>query len=94
MNILDIFGFDDIFLNSKRNRRVVCESKLGGELLIISKHNFITQILCHQTIKSYLIHKTKSDYFKPTKFIYNKPELIYGDNDHLLYPIIGELQSK
>ncbi|KAL4429788.1 hypothetical protein ABPG74_004425 [Tetrahymena malaccensis] len=84
LNVLDIFGYDDIFLNSKRMRKVTCDSLQGGELLVISKHNFIASILSHQPIKNYLLQKTKSDYFKPSKFIDDKPTAILGDNDSLL----------
>ncbi|EAS06997.2 cyclic nucleotide-binding domain protein (macronuclear) [Tetrahymena thermophila SB210] len=84
LNVLDIFGYDDIFLNSKRMRKVTCDSHQGGELLVISKHNFIASILSHQPIKNYLLQKTKSDYFKPSKFIDDKPTAIMGDNDNFL----------
>ncbi|KAL4474123.1 hypothetical protein ABPG72_002848 [Tetrahymena utriculariae] len=84
LSVLDIFGYDDIFLNSKRMRKVTCHSLKGGELLVISKHNFIASILSHQPIKNYLLQKTKSDYFKPSKFIDDKPTAILGDNDNFL----------
>jgi len=79
--VLDLFGFEDIFLNQERSFMVICEAPSGGELLVISKHSFITSILCHSSIKNYLLQKMKSDAIRPQRFIDDRPVLFVRE-DH------------
>lgn len=51
---------------------------------MISKHSFITSILCNSAIKNYLIKKTKSDAVKPQRFIDDKPISLISDSDSLV----------